>query len=273
MQARRAVIGLVICCAWSASPCTAQTCDDFNPCTADSCSAGRCVGTPIDGPCDNSNECIVDKRCENGRCVGTAVRDGTACNAGCGTCAAGVCTADAAMVGKPCEDQFGVCTTNDRCEFGVCIGDFIHCPDVDEDKCTPEVCDPAQQRCVTLPPDPRGVCLGCGTCDPATGVCAPEHDGMACDDGDVCTGDSHCGSGTCLQGAPNTPGPPLATATATPPPTPGACVGDCDANGAVSISDLIRASASPSVSRRSTRVRASTRTAAAWSPSAIWFGR
>jgi hypothetical protein len=140
------------------------------------------------------------------------------------------------MAGKPCDDQFGICTTNDRCEFGVCIGDFIHCPDVDDDKCSPEVCDPAQQRCVTLPPDPRGLCLGCGTCDPATGVCAPEHDGMACDDGDVCTGDGHCGSGTCLPGVANTPGSPLPTPTA----TPGACVGDCDGNGAVSISDLIR---------------------------------
>ena len=229
-------LALTLCGLCLAPPAIAQTCDDFNPCTTDMCAAGRCIGTPVAGACDNANECVVDKRCEDGRCVGTAVMDGTSCNDGCGSCTGGVCTANAAMAGQPCNDQFGICTTNDRCEFGVCIGDFIHCPDVDGDKCTTEVCAPAEQRCITLPPDPRGLCLGCGTCDPATGVCAPLNDGMACDDGDVCTGDGHCGGGTCLAGTANTPGP---TPTATPVSTH-ECTGDCDGNGEVSISDIVR---------------------------------
>jgi len=238
MTTRRLVLGLMVCCLWRAPrPSAAQTCDDFNPCTADTCSAGRCVGSPLSGPCESANECISDKRCENGRCVGTPVTDGAPCNRTCGRCQAGVCQPDAIRAGLSCDDAFGICTTNDRCEFGVCIGDFIHCPDDDHDKCTPEICDPALQRCVVATPGPAGLCGGCGTCDPATGACAPMRDGLACNDLDVCTGDGHCSGGACQPGVANTPGPPP-TATATAPPGP--CVGDCDGDGAVSVSELIR---------------------------------
>ncbi len=158
---------------------------------------------------------------------------------------AGVCMPDPAMAGQPCDDVFGACTTNDRCQFGTCVGELMRCNDEDGNKCTEEVCDPSVGHCITIVPAPGRECGGCGTCDPATGVCAPLHEGMPCDDQDVCTSNSMCSGGACLLGTPNTPGPPASTPPPTPPtpeatPTLGACVGDCEGDGMVVISDLIR---------------------------------
>jgi hypothetical protein len=74
----------------------------------------------------------------------------------------------------PCDDG-DLCTTGDHCDSGVCSG-------------LPVVCN--------TPSDCHGTP---GTCDPTTGACqypnAP--DGTLCSDGDPCTVDDACVSGTC----------------------------------------------------------------------------
>ncbi len=246
MRGRLVALVVVSALGAAARPGRGQFCDDGNGCTIDDmCVANRrCVGSPVSGgPCsDLIQECLTNRSCENGRCGGTPVEDGTPCHLSCGACMGGVCMPDQSRAGQPCEDTFGPCTTGDRCQFGSCVGDRVRCPDLDNNRCTEEVCDPRVGECISLVPAPGRECGGCGHCNPATGICDSSNDGMSCDDQDPCTSNSICTGGACPLGTPNTPGPPLATPTFTPPPTPivGPCVGDCDGDGAVAISDLIR---------------------------------
>ena len=46
-------------------PCVGKNCDDGNPCTADFCSVGECISSPID--CDDGNGC-TDDSCNGGVC-------------------------------------------------------------------------------------------------------------------------------------------------------------------------------------------------------------
>ena len=68
--------------------------DDFNQCTANSCTDGACVYAPVeDGePCDVDNECTAGGACTDGECVATPVTDGTECGDGAGTCHSGSCS-------------------------------------------------------------------------------------------------------------------------------------------------------------------------------------
>ena len=173
-------------------------CDDGNPCTVgDSCELGICTGTEVD--CD----CMVDEDCgelEDGNlCNGTLVCDvdslphkctvdldtvvsceepsgqdaaclATQCDPGSGECS-WVTTND----GEACSDS-NVCTLNDSCEGGTCIGGAqANCND--GNPCTDDVCDSA---------------LGCGHQD----------NEEPCEDGDVCTVGDQCGGGACLSGLP-----------------------------------------------------------------------
>jgi len=95
-----------------------RVCDDANPCTKDTVSAGKCVHEPASGPCDDGDGCTREDTCKlgkcapgkalacddnnvctvdscnkaTGRCLFAPVADGTKCTfyAG-GTCAAGSC--------------------------------------------------------------------------------------------------------------------------------------------------------------------------------------
>lgn len=118
-------------------------------------------------------------------CLGNVCVDGvccrTACDGGDGDCRAcsvaagaledGTC---APTTGNVCDDG-SACTTGDRCVAGSCTGEAV-------------ACAPA--------PD---ACHSAGTCDPATGACAPPAplDGPPCDDGDPCTAGDTCRTGVC----------------------------------------------------------------------------
>jgi ELWxxDGT repeat protein/cysteine-rich repeat protein len=128
--------------------------------------------------------------------------------------------------GVPCSDG-NLCTTNDYCAYGVCIGGRpLDCND--GDICTDDICRPSE-GCAHLPnsapcddgdactgPDVcrGGKCAGgprlnCDdlnvctddSCDPGAG-CVHEPNDAACDDGNACTTDDRCIAGSCIGGPP-----------------------------------------------------------------------
>ncbi|HEV3190464.1 MAG TPA: hypothetical protein VGY54_08200, partial [Polyangiaceae bacterium] len=165
--------------------CTAQACDDGNPCTVDSCKGdGTCSHAPAANGtvCHGANKCEQTFTCQNGACSGS---DPVMCVASdachvAGTCdpATGACSNPAAADGTICNDG-NACTQTDTCTAGTCTG------------ANPVVCTASDQ------------CHLAGTCDPANGLCknpaAP--DGTPCDDGNACTTGDSCAAGACKGGS------------------------------------------------------------------------
>lgn len=90
-------------------PTCAGSCDDHNPCTADSCQDGVCVHTPTNqgGRCDDASGCSV-KVCQGTACVTqTQQADGNAC------------------------DDKKFCTDDDKCKDGACVGKPVEYPTVE----------------------------------------------------------------------------------------------------------------------------------------------
>jgi len=197
-------------------PVRAQSCSDGNVCTgSDICTDGTCTGSAVPGPCDDFNPCTINDTCMNGVCQGTLDLTATCGAPGCeGTCGpGGLCFPDPEKQMEPCSDTLGACTSDDVCLGTLCLGAFTICADADENKCTPDICNPATGECQTLP---FSTCGDCATCDPETGDCSPANSGEACDDFNECTGDGSCDAeGDCLAGGPVTPGEDTPTATPT----------------------------------------------------------
>jgi hypothetical protein len=169
----------------SAASCGAcgVSCDDHNPCTADSCGAnGTCFHDPVgDGStCDDGSACTQGDTCHAGVCSGAPVVCGASdqCHAA-GTCdpATGACSNPTSTDGTACQDG-DACTEADSCQAGVCAGRAIVCVAADQ-------------------------CHTAGTCDQTTGACTspPIADGSACQDGNACTRGDVCLAGACV-GAP-----------------------------------------------------------------------
>ncbi len=122
-------------------------------------------------------------------------------------------------------DDGSVCTTQDHCDQGSCVGEAVQCPT--EGECGRGVCD-AQLGCLAIPDadlcDDGQPCtvescdadLGCthltladgapcghfdtchvGTCSAGSCIVSTLPDGAACDDGLLCTADDQCRSGAC----------------------------------------------------------------------------
>ena len=149
-----------------------KTCDDNNPCTADTCDvATGCVFEAVEGSCDDLNACTADDVCQESVCAGqeTPCDDGQdctedSCNAtfGCqfvpigGSCNDGnactndVCTTESgctnpATPNVACDDE-SQCTVNDTCnQAGDCGGTQLKCED--DNECTQNGCA-ADEGCV-----------------------------------------------------------------------------------------------------------------------------
>jgi len=203
-----------------------RSCDDGNPCTADSCSsAGRaCLHAAVGGLCDDGDPCTLGDHCNLGSCVGGSVdpcdddnpctRDGCLPGEGCRHAPTGE--------GLPCDDRNG-CTAGDRCVQGECRGQGLDCND--GNPCTLDLCDDPQVGCYHRPRtgscddgDPctegdacvDGECRGgslrsCDDGDPCTadrceagfGCVQEPASGGACSDGDPCTRNDTCVEGLC----------------------------------------------------------------------------
>ena len=210
----RSCNGVETCRAGVCTAGAAPSCDDGNPCTADSCSdTGGCTHTPIAGctactsaaQCDDGNACTTDT-CSAGRCAHAAAADGTACLDGVFCNGAETCRAGACVAGSPpaCDDG-NACTT-DACDEGArrCTHTpLASCCTTDADCAVADACHTNARcdagQCVTDPvvcPDP-GTCA-VASCDPQRGCeTTPAPDGTPCDDGNACTVGEVCTAGAC----------------------------------------------------------------------------
>jgi len=185
-------------------------CDDFNPCTADSCDVVLgCVHEPIEeclNECEKPQdcylmaygpvsctiaECVIDGDTEAGTCEGTPLY----CNDG------NPCTVDVCVPLLGCQYYL----EDPQCSFA-CDAD----PDcADGSPCTEDSCDPETKMCdySLVDCDDLNPCTG-DWCDPATGECTHQEcpectcdvgclQNSACDDGDPCTLEL-CEDGACF---------------------------------------------------------------------------
>lgn len=115
-------------------------CDDGKVCTADSCSpATGCVHANAPGPCDDGNLCTTGDSCSAGNCVGAPLNcsDGNPCTND--VCTAGLCSNPNNTL--PCSDGTA-CTNGDVCSNGSCVpGPPLDCDD--GNACTVDSCNPS----------------------------------------------------------------------------------------------------------------------------------
>jgi len=167
-----------------------RECNDGNSCTTqDFCKDGECRGfnnqcvCAKDDDCkkfEDGNKCNGSLKCDKGQCIvapSTIVTcenmttepscKVTACNPKTGTC-----EQDSRPDGVKCDDK-NVCTREDICLKGVCIGTkSMDCDD--KDVCTRDFCDP-QKGCMHT-----------------------ALTGTSCDDGEACTTGDICTAGGCM---------------------------------------------------------------------------
>ena len=164
-------------------------CNDSNPCTEDSCDAfAGCVNDDVSLPCDDGNPCTTADTCSAGACVGGAASD---CDD------ADVCTDDTCDPSVGCVstnntaacDDGNACTAGDTCSAGACLsGPSVDCED--GNGCTDDSCDPGtgcRNDANTLACDDGDACTTADSCSAGTCVGGPAPD---CDDGNQCTADS-----------------------------------------------------------------------------------
>lgn len=147
-------------------------CTDNNVCTADGCDAlTGCQFTPHVSLCDDGDLCTTQDQCQNGECAGRSALDCDDEN----PCTDDICVK---LTGcqhmpnnSPCNDG-NVCTLNDTCTPGGCVGTAsVVCND--NNPCTTDSCQ-APTGCVFTPNK------------------AP------CNDNNGCTGNDVCSGGECL---------------------------------------------------------------------------
>lgn len=185
-----------------------EPCDDGVACTAnDSCAFGSCRGTAYSCPaptvCQQSVACAGD-----GGCTVVPVMDGTSCDDGqactaADQCVAGVCSGttyacnpDQCAATSVCAGDGGCLTTprnvGSSCDDGQACSFDDTCSDAGACEGTTYTC-PGMTACKQA-----GVCLGDGGCD-----VVDKANGTTCDDGQSCTTNDSCSSGTCV-GTPQT---------------------------------------------------------------------
>jgi hypothetical protein len=230
--------GAETCKGGMCQPGTPVSCDDNNPCTADSCDPVKgCVHTPVTdgtscpavgacntagmckagscqpGPgkdCNDNNPCTADMCDPNsGNCTHVPVSDGTSCSDGNACNGLETCQKGACAPGTPPN-----CTSTNPCEVGSCdpTNGCILTPVADGTTCTSTVGCGSTAACkggactVTNGPncDDGNPCTAdsCG----ANGVCVhtPVTDGTTCSDGNLCNGAETCQAGQCHAGTPVT---------------------------------------------------------------------
>ncbi len=154
-------------------------CDDANPCTADTCAVDLgCIYTATTSGCDDGNACTTgdacsDKGCQPGQPINC--NDLNPCTSD--SCKDGACTSTPNAAA--CDDN-NPCTENDTCGGGSCKGTAV------------ATCCKSDLGC-----DDKNPCTT-DSCNVATGVCssAPSSGGV-CNDGNACTTQDTCASGTC----------------------------------------------------------------------------
>lgn len=150
------------------------------------------------GSLDGVISCSVTADCESNSTCKTAA------------CVNGRCEFEVLPEGSPCDDG-SACTTSDACVEGVCQGDSVCDCEVTADCASKEdgnLCTGTlyckANKC-TLNPASVVTCLETGEacrvnqCDPTSGTCkvSDAKDGVACDDGLLCSDSDECSEGVC----------------------------------------------------------------------------
>lgn len=202
-------------------------CDDDNTCTNDICSpASGCLYLPNALACDDSNPCTDNDLCSGGTCLPGAPKncsDGNPCTLDTCDPLTGLCIHQ--QTDWPCNDS-NLCTTQDRCVNGACVGIAVDCRDTNP--CTSDSCE-ATVGCLHTPisaPCEDGnlctlgdLCAGgacksgptapdcddanpctADVCSPASGLCLHTPVAGPCDDANPCTLGDSCFAGTCQPG-------------------------------------------------------------------------
>ncbi|NUN15001.1 MAG: hypothetical protein HUU55_15335 [Myxococcales bacterium] len=180
-------------------------------CQTPVCDSGECKFQPILDQlgCDDGNICTESDSCKDGICVGVAV----VCEDE-NPCTDEVCIAETGCISQPnsaaCNDS-NPCTQLDVCTSGTCVGYQNKCqcatdtscavfddgnPCTVNDFCNGGKCTPGDKA----PCTDGSVCTLDG-CDPLVGcIFTPTNEGLACDDGNGCSLNDTCVSGSCAPG-------------------------------------------------------------------------
>jgi hypothetical protein len=148
---------------------TAGDCDDGDPCTTDSCSAGKCGSSAISGCCTQDSQCDDGSPCTKDTCSGNACKHEplAGCCASDSDCAdTNPCTVDS------CDSATGTCSN--KTQKGCCAAD-TDCDD--GDPCTLDSCDGASNTCKHAP--------ACGADGGADGATQTASDAAAVTRGDA----------------------------------------------------------------------------------------
>jgi len=203
------------CVAWAwclDGECTAGdalSCDDGNPCTADSCDgSGGCIHDALDGlECSDGDVCTIGDICVGDVCQpGAETED---CNDG-NECTSDLCHPVSGcyheLNDNPCCDTSGknMCDDGNLCTIDTCNPDTGECfyePATwkcnDFDPCTgPDVCQDGKCVGAPLSCDDGNPCTA-DTCQKKGGCLHSPLDAVPCDDGLPCSTGDTCVAGTC----------------------------------------------------------------------------
>jgi hypothetical protein len=199
------------------NPVTIIDCSDAGGCQSATCHppTGQCLSTPKPNgaPCSDGTACTKSDHCSAGYCVGTPLN----CDDG------DICTDDICNPQIGCTHEYGLsfcddgneCTSFDACFFGNCQGFTLatctcqnnaDCAEFDDnDKCNGKlICNGS--KCVTntstVVKCPPAAAPDCATnqCNASTGKCTLQsaQNNKPCDDGSACTVNDLCQAGQCV---------------------------------------------------------------------------
>ena len=203
----------------------ALSCDDSNPCTAESCDPAKgCEYGNSPGPCDDGDACTKGDVCGDSKCAGLPMDVSAACD-DLNACTADTCNPNSGCVHAPgtggeCEDG-NPCTTSDACKLGKCESGSNLCTCTNDSECAAKedgnicngtlYCDKndipwtCKVNPATIVKCDGSISDACKTnaCDSQTGKCKLDlaADGKPCDaDESLCTVGDACKSGNCTPG-------------------------------------------------------------------------
>ena len=157
-------------------PCKKSWCNEMakegeNPCVQEWKDEG--VGCDDGDKCTDQDACTWNEESEQMKCSGEPLdcNDGNPCTSDACDEELG-CSNESLVDGTPCQGISDLCSTGGKCEAGECVG-AVGNKCSDNNPCTDDICDAESGECTFV------------------------DNAEACDDGDLCTTNDTCDSGSC----------------------------------------------------------------------------